>query len=98
LVTFASGRELWRTPFQGTVRFPAVAGNVVYITAENVRLLAALDRATGGVLWTYEVDGSNQCCISVSRGLVFAATVRGTVYAIAGDGASPTDTNALALA
>jgi outer membrane protein assembly factor BamB len=87
-IDLASGRELWRTPFQGTVRSPAVAGNVVYITADDARQLAALDRATGGVLWTYEIDGANDCCISVARGLVLAATVRGTVHAIAGDGAS----------
>jgi outer membrane protein assembly factor BamB len=87
-IDLATGGELWRTPFDGLVRAPAVAGDIVYVTADDARLVAALDRQSGGVLWTYEVDGGNQCCIAVARGLVLAGTVRGTVYAIAGDGAT----------
>jgi outer membrane protein assembly factor BamB len=87
-IDLSSGRELWRTQFEGLVRAPAVAGDIVYITADNARQLAALDRHTGGVLWTYDVDGSNDCCIAVARGLVLAGTDRGTVYAIGGDGAT----------
>ena len=87
-IDLSDGREIWRTQLEGTVRAPAVAGNVVYVTADDARLIAALDRETGGILWTYEVDASNQCCIAAARGLVLAATVTGTVYAIAGDGAT----------
>ncbi len=87
-IDLANGRELWRTQFDGLVRAPAVAGDIVYVAADYARQLAALDRQTGGVLWTYDVDGSNDCCIAVARGLVLAGTDRGTVYAIAGDGAT----------
>ena len=87
-IDLSNGRELWRTQFDGLVRAPAVAGDIVYVTADHAQQLAALDRDTGGVLWTYDVDGSNDCCIAVARGLVLAGTDRGTVYAIAGDGAT----------
>jgi outer membrane protein assembly factor BamB len=87
-IDLASGRELWRTPFDGRFRAPAVAGNVVYVTGDSAKLIAGLDRETGGVLWTYDVDGSNQCCIAVARGLVLIGTEVGTVYAVAGDGAT----------
>jgi outer membrane protein assembly factor BamB len=86
-IDLASGRELWRTQFEGLVRAPAVAGEIVYAPADHARLIAALDRVTGGVLWTYDVDGSNQCCIAVARGLVLIGTQLGTVYAVGGDGA-----------
>jgi eukaryotic-like serine/threonine-protein kinase len=86
-LNLVTGDELWRTNLRGTIRAPAVAGDVVYVAADDAQTIAALDAATGGVLWTYEVDGPNDCCIAVARGQAFAGTLRGTVYAIAGDGA-----------
>jgi outer membrane protein assembly factor BamB len=87
-IDLASGRLLWRTQFEGLIRAPAVSGNVVYVPGDRARFVAALDRQTGGVLWTYDIDASNQCCIAVARGLVLLGTQAGTVYAVGGDGAT----------
>ena len=82
----ASGVERWRTPFSGVVRPPVVAGNVLYVAADEERRIYALDLATGEELWHVPVDGSNWCCVAVARGLVVAGTRLGSVYAIGGDG------------
>ena len=86
----ATGEELWRATFDGIVRAPAVAGDVVYLIADREGRIVALDRATGGELWRFDVDAASQCCIAVSNGMVFVGTAAGTVYAIAGDGAALT--------
>ncbi len=82
----ASGVERWRTSFSGVVRAPAVAGNVLYVAADDERRVYALDLATGQELWHVPVDGSNWCCIAVARGIVIAGTRLGSIYAIGGDG------------
>lgn len=87
-IDLATGTELWRTTFEGHLRAPAVAGDIVYLAYDGDRAVVALDRATGGHLWEYRLDGPNDCCIAVARGRVFVGTSAGTVYAIGGDGAA----------
>jgi outer membrane protein assembly factor BamB len=48
----------------------------------------AVEASTGSRLWQFDVDGSNDCCIAVARGAVFAGTMSGSVYSIGGDGAT----------
>ena len=67
---------------------PRSTDTTVYGYTDSTRTLFALDRATGGELWTFQLDGSNQCCIALSKGNVYVATEVGTVYAIAGDNAT----------
>ena len=81
-----TGQARWKFGADGTSRAPAVAGGVAYVAADTQRTIYALDVTDGGLLWQFDVDGENQCCIAVARGLVFAATMTGTVYAIGGDG------------
>ena len=83
----STGHERWTFQVHGTTRAPAVAGGVVFVPAEGERRVYALDAATGGYLWRFDLDSSNQCCIAVARGAVYVATVTGSVYAIGGDGA-----------
>jgi eukaryotic-like serine/threonine-protein kinase len=87
-IDLATGTELWRTTFDSNLRAPAVAGDIVYLAYDGDRAVVALDRATGGRLWEYRLDGPNECCIAVARGRVFVGTSAGTVYAIGGDGAA----------
>ena len=83
----ATGDVRWRASFNGNVRAPAVVGDVVYLSVDGERRIVALDRATGGELWGFDLDGPNDCCIAAARGLAFVGTAAGTVYAIGGDGA-----------
>ncbi|MBA2719311.1 MAG: PQQ-binding-like beta-propeller repeat protein [Chloroflexi bacterium] len=82
----ATGTELWRLNTKGINRAPAIAGGIAYVAADADRQVLAIDLETGHVLWRTPVDGENQCCLAVARGLVLAGTMNGTVYAIAGDG------------
>lgn len=83
-----TGVERWRTTFAGIVRPPAIAGDIVYVTADVEHRVFALDRVTGGELWSMSFEGSNNCCLAVARGKVVVATGLGYVYAIGGDGAT----------
>jgi outer membrane protein assembly factor BamB len=88
-IDLTSGKTLWEARFPaGQMRTPAVTDTIVYGYTDSTRTLFALDRATGGQLWTFDLDGSNQCCIALSKGNVYVATDVGTVYAIAGDNAT----------
>jgi len=89
-IDLATGTERWVARFQGTVRAPVIAGDIVYASADGERRLVALDKADGRLLWSYPVDGQNDCCIAVLRGTIYVATLSGTVYAIGGDGVSLT--------
>jgi outer membrane protein assembly factor BamB len=82
----ATGNQRWRVKLNGIVRGVAVAGGIVYAPADAEQRVYALDAATGGELWHFDVDSSNQCCIAVARGSAFVGTVAGTVYRIVGDG------------
>ena len=86
----ATGAVRWTGSLDGNLRAPAVAGDGVYVSADRLHQVVALDQATGGELWRVDIDGANPCCIGVARGLVFVGTSTGTVYAIGGDGAALT--------
>ena len=86
----ATGKELWRTTLQGIVRAPAVAQGIVYLPADGEHRVYALDAATGGPLWRFDLDSSNSCCIAVAKGSVFAGRAPGRVYSIGGDGSTVT--------
>jgi outer membrane protein assembly factor BamB len=89
-VDLATGAVRWRSSFEGNVRAPAVAGGIVYLTADGERRIVALDRSTGSRLWSFDMDSANECCIAVARGLILVGTSAGQVYAIGGDGATLT--------
>jgi eukaryotic-like serine/threonine-protein kinase len=89
-IDLATGAVRWSATVDGMVRPAAVAGDVVYVSADAARYVAAFDRSTGGELWRLDVDGSNACCIAAARGLLFLGTSAGTVYAIGGDGTTLT--------
>ena len=84
----ATGQERWRFVNSGTNRAPAIANGTVYLPADTEQRIYALDAATGNVFWQSSVVGGQQCCIAVARGMVFAATTSGSVYAIGGDGSA----------
>ena len=86
----ATGAERWRVQFDGVVRAPALAGGVLYLTADQEFRIYALDPATGKAFWQFDVDGSNRCCIAAARGAVWLGTDLGTVYSIGGDGSTIT--------
>ena len=97
-IDLATGALQWTAQFDGVVRAPAVAGDVVYLAVDRERRVVALDRRTGGELWSQAVDGSMQCCIAAARGMVFVGTSAGSVYAISGDGATLTATDVPSVA
>ena len=81
-----TGAANWRFVGQGPIRGPSIAGGVVYFDADAERRLYALDGATGNEFWSFDVDATSSCCISVAQGVVVLGTSAGTIYAIAGDG------------
>ena len=81
-----TGAERWRFAAQSSPRGPAIVGSTVFFDDDLGRWIGALDLATGGLLWRYDVDASNQCCIAVAKGYVVIGTMAGSVYAIGGDG------------
>jgi outer membrane protein assembly factor BamB len=87
-----TGVEWWRATFDGYVRGPAVAGDIVFLPADGEQRIYALDAASGRELWRFDLGAGNQCCIAVAGGIVYVGTDRGLVYAIGGDGSvvSPT--------
>jgi outer membrane protein assembly factor BamB len=86
----ATGEVRWRIQLDGSVRAPALAGGVLYLTADAELRIYAVEPATGRVYWSFDVDGSNQCCIAAARGAVWMGTQLGTVYSIGGDGSAVT--------
>ena len=88
-IDLTSGKSIWEAHFPaGQMRTPAVTDSIVYGYTDSTHTVFALDRATGGQLWTFDLDGSNQCCLALSKGKVYVASDLGTVYAIGGDNAT----------
>jgi outer membrane protein assembly factor BamB len=87
-----TGRQLWRVDFPGggTTRAPAIADGILYVPQDGEHRIYALDAATGGERWHFDLDSGNQCCIAVAKGSVFVGTAFGTVYSISGDGSTLT--------
>jgi outer membrane protein assembly factor BamB len=81
-----TGVERWRFAAASSTRGPAIVGSTVFFEDDLGRWIGALDLATGRLLWRYDVDASNQCCIAVAKGYVVVGTMTGSVYAIGGDG------------
>jgi outer membrane protein assembly factor BamB len=92
-----TGVERWRFASGGSTRGPAIYGSTVVFGVDPDAWIGAVDVATGGLLWRYDVEGSNQCCVAVAKGYVVVGTMAGTVYAIGGDGSTPTPTSPPAL-
>jgi outer membrane protein assembly factor BamB len=84
----ATGKVRWSIQLSGKIRPMAVASHVLYVPADTEHRLYAIDTATGGSLWQIDLDGGNDCCVAIAHGSAFVSTLAGTVYAIAGDGAS----------
>jgi outer membrane protein assembly factor BamB len=79
----------WRAELGGTIEFssPVVAGGYVYVglADEQQRGTAgvyALNAVTGASHWFYRTDASIKHSVTVSGGLVYAATAEGEVVAI----------------
>jgi outer membrane protein assembly factor BamB len=87
-VDTATGRTIWKVSIPGDTRSPVVAGGVIYLTAGAAQRVYAVDAATGNELWHFDIDGYASCCVSVAGGHLFVGTLNGSVYDIAGDGAS----------
>jgi outer membrane protein assembly factor BamB len=85
-----TGAERWRIATGGSTggssRGPAIVGSTVFFSIDLGKWVGALDLATGRLLWRYDVDASNQCCIAVAKGYLVIGTMAGSVYAIGGDG------------
>lgn len=84
-----TGAERWRfVAGGGSIRGPAIYGSTVVFGADQDRWIGAVDLASGGFLWRYDIDGSNQCCVAVAKGYVVVGTMSGSVYVVGGDGST----------
>ena len=67
---------------------PIIAGDQVFIAANDSHMLYALSRATGDVIWRFTADARIDSPPTYTRGLVLFGSRGGWVYAIrARDGA-----------
>jgi sugar lactone lactonase YvrE len=57
---------------------------------QDIQRVYALDAATGGELWHFDVDGGNQGSVALADGMLFVPTMSGTLYAVQGDGTDVT--------
>jgi outer membrane protein assembly factor BamB len=85
-----TGDELWRFQIRGTARPVTVANGVLYVPADDEHRVYAVDAASGGELWHYDVDGGIDSPVAVMGGTLYVGTTFGTLYAIAGDGSTVT--------
>ncbi|MDO8750037.1 MAG: serine/threonine-protein kinase [Dehalococcoidia bacterium] len=60
---------------------PAVAGNKIYVATSDLRV-AALDRATGQILWTHTVSGPVNSAPTVAGSLVYVGLRAGDLLAL----------------
>lgn len=86
----SNGATRWRVQLQGEVRPPVVSGRALFLFAGNEHRVYALDAASGGKLWQFDVAAYGRCCIAVAHGAVYVGLDDGSVWAIAGDGATLT--------
>jgi outer membrane protein assembly factor BamB len=87
----STGALLWSAPYlfpgagpEGSAS-PAVSGGVVYLssgTDTGKGLLVALDAKTGALLWTYRIGHPFDSSPAISKGLVYAGTEDGQIWAI----------------
>ena len=82
----ATGATRWRVQLTGEVRTPVVSGGIVYLLAGNEHRVYAVDAATGGKLWQFDVGAYGRCCIALAHGAVYVGLDDGSVYSIGGDG------------
>lgn len=86
----ATGATRWSVDLEGDPRSPMVVGGVVFLPTGAARRIEAIEASTGNELWRYDIDANADCCVTVAKGMVFVGTQSGSVYAIAGDGATIT--------
>lgn len=77
----------YRTPGTILTSSPAIVDGVVYIgtrneNGEDHNTVLAVDPATGERLWEFKSDAQVQASPAVENGIVFASSVRGTLYAL----------------
>ena len=85
-VGLASGDEQWASSLSGAVPGdPAIADELLLVGSFD-RKLHALDTATGDEEWTFQGDGWFWAQPLVVGGTVYAATTRGSVYALSLEG------------
>jgi outer membrane protein assembly factor BamB len=82
-------RLAWSARTPGTIltSSPAIVDGAVYVgvrdeDGEDHNAVHAVDLATGRPLWQFKSDAQVQASPAVEGGMVYASSVRGTVYAI----------------
>ena len=91
-VNLSDGTRVWTEPFEARgamVARPVVDGGLVYIGAFD-SVFYAVDAATGGEAARFDgASGWFWAGALVSGGVVFAPSLDGSLYALAGDGLNP---------
>lgn len=87
LVSSLSLNWTYRTPGTILTSSPAIANGVVYIGSRDEdgtenNAIHAVDQKTGKLLWQVKADAQIQASPAVENGIVYASSIRGTLYAI----------------
>jgi polyvinyl alcohol dehydrogenase (cytochrome) len=92
-----SGKQAWKTQvspggiFGGLIASPAYADGLVFAASNDAAadqtIVAALDAGSGEAVWQHKLDGQSFSGVAYANGVVFVATMSGTITALdASDG------------
>jgi eukaryotic-like serine/threonine-protein kinase len=76
-----SGREIWRSPFEGENSTPAVVDGSIFIGG-NEGYVYGLNAVTGSLLWQFPVDDWVLASAAVANDTVFISSVDGILFAL----------------
>jgi outer membrane protein assembly factor BamB len=74
-----TGRVMWRHTFNGPVVGPVSFANGV-VFAVGGKTVAAIDAATGTLLWSYDMKMWGFGGVVISRGRIYVGDLSGTIY------------------
>lgn len=91
-----AGSGTARYRFDAGLELSSVIGVGDAVCVATGRRVRAVDRTTSGVTWSYDVEPGDSPSLAAAAGVVYAATADGSLYALAGDGATADGTTTTA--
>jgi outer membrane protein assembly factor BamB len=76
----SDGTILWRRTFDGPVIAPVSFANGVVFAAGGLSVVA-LDAATGGDLWSFQMKAAGYGGVAIANGRIYVGDLSGTIYA-----------------
>ncbi len=81
----AALKRAWKVTLSGNITSPVIAGDSVYVAAEDAHTLYALDRKSGETSWTFVAGGRIDSPPTVVGNTLYFGSRDGWVYALLAD-------------